>query len=346
MLWTAVQIKPISGSAETNMSAVTTNLRPGDFVEVKSPAEILQTLGADGTLDRLPFMPEMVEFCGGRFRVSKRVVKTCYYGTSSGMRKFPAEDVVLLEGLRCSGSAHDGCQKACTIFWREAWLRRVDESSPIQTKVDPESHKQLRARLKTSTSPKTYFCQASEILNATNELSRYERFGKCFDELRSGNCGVAEMAKRVSIWVFWRIRKLFLGPYAHGSQKSTPVESLNLRSGEWIDIKSVDSISKTLDERAHNRGLYFTPLMGQMCGERHRVERRPEKIIVDGTGEMRQLRNTVFLEGSLCGCPCVAFGGCPRGEFAYWREIWLRRAQGAGEPVCEPSVTAEHESVA
>ena len=111
---------------ENQYDACDLNLRPGDFVEVKSPAEILQTLDTNGTLDRLPFMPEMVNSAGRRFRVSKRVVKTCYYGTSSGMRKFPAEDVVLLEGLRCSGAAHDGCQKACTIFWREAWLRRVD----------------------------------------------------------------------------------------------------------------------------------------------------------------------------------------------------------------------------
>jgi hypothetical protein len=326
------------------MKAVALNLRPGDFVEVKSPGEILQTLDDDGTSDRLPFMPEMVEFCGRRFRVSKRVVKTCYYGATSGMRKFPSEDVVLLEGLRCSGAAHDGCQKACTIFWREGWLRRVEGSS--QSIVDPESGAQLRARLKTSTGPKTYFCQASEILNATNELSRWERFGKCFDELRSGNCGVAEMGKRISIWLFWKIRKVFLGAYGRGSQKSTPVESLNLQSGEWIEIKPLDSIAKTLDERAYNRGLYFTPLMGQLCGERHRVERKPEKIIVDGTGEMRQLRNTVFLEGSLCGCACVAFGGCPRGEFAYWREIWLRRTQAAAEPGRERPVPAKQESVA
>jgi hypothetical protein len=326
------------------MKQVTVSLRPGDFVEVKSPGEILQTLDADGTLDRLPFMPEMVEFCGRRFRVSKRAVKTCYYGATSGMRKFPAEDVVLLEGLRCSGVAHDGCQKSCTIFWREAWLRRVESST--QSIARPESSEQLRARLKTSTGPKTYFCQASEILNATTELSRWERFGKCFDELNSGNCGVLEMAKRIGIWLFWRIRKVFLGAYARGSQNSTPVESLNLRSGEWIEIKPLDSISETLDKKAHNRGLYFTPLMGQLCGERHRVERKPEKIIVDGTGEIRQLRNTVFLEGSLCGCACVAFGGCPRGEFAYWREIWLRRTQATAAPGCERPVAAEEESVA
>src|ERR1700720_4103901 len=150
------------------------NLRPGDFVEVKSPGEILQTLDHHGTLDRLPFMPEMVEFCGHRFRVSKRVTKTCYYGIRSGMRKFPAEDVVLLEGLRCSGEAHDGCQKACTIFWREAWLRKVDDLGTIETSVDPESDKWLRARLKTKAGPKTYFCQSSEIPNASVELSRWD----------------------------------------------------------------------------------------------------------------------------------------------------------------------------
>jgi hypothetical protein len=314
---------------EANIIPAPAGLRPGDFVEIKSPAEVLQTLDPDGALERLPFMPEMVEFCGRRFQVSKRVVKTCYYGTSSGMRTFPTEDVVLLEGLRCSGGAHDGCQKACNIFWREAWLRKVDGPQVIQSNPDPEDIRRLRGRLKTTAGPKTYFCQASEILNATRELSHWERFEKCVSDVRAGNCGAAEMAKRVAIWLFWKIRKKALGVYGRGDRTSTPVESLNLRSEEWIEVKPLTNISETLDKKAYNRGLYFTPAMGQLCGEQFRVERRPEKIIVDGTGEMRQLRNTVFLEGSLCGCACVAFGGCPRGEFAYWREIWLRRTQAA-----------------
>src|ERR1700736_3045293 len=129
------------------MKQVSLSLRPGDFVEVKSPGEILQTLDADGTLDKLPFMPEMMDFCGKRFQVSQRVVKTCYYGTSSGMRKFPSDDVVLLEGLRCSGESHDGCQKACTIFWREAWLRKVDNLHTVAVASDPESNKRLLAQL-------------------------------------------------------------------------------------------------------------------------------------------------------------------------------------------------------
>ena len=318
------------------------SLRPGDIVEVKSPDEILQTLDADGTLDRLPFMPEMVEYCGRTFQVSRRVVKTCYYtkGGSAGMRKFPADDVVLLDGLRCSGAAHDGCQKACMIFWREAWLRKVAPGSPSPAvslvSQNQNGAERLHARLKTATGPKTYFCQASEILKATEDLSRAERFGRCIDEVKAGNCGWLEMAQRIGTWMFWRIRRVLLGAYARGSNKSTPAGSLDLHSGEWVEVKSVKNISETLNESAHNRGLYFTPGMAVSCGRRHRVERKIEKIIVDGTGEMRQLRNTVYLEGSMCGCAHVAFGGCPRGEFSYWREIWLQRTADPVKAGTEP----------
>jgi len=312
---------------------------------VKAPAEILQTLDAEGTLDKLPFMPEMVEFCGRRFQVSKRVVKTCYYtkAGSSGMRKFRTDDVVLLDGLRCSGAEHDGCQKACMIFWREAWLQKVEDAVSVPEPAPPcrnnggatprhrdsDGREQLRARLKTLSGPKTYFCQVSELLNATNELSRWERFGKSFSDVRAGNCSALEMARRIGIWLFWRIRRVFLGAYARGTNKATPVGGINLQPREWVEVEPMERITETLNETAHNRGLYFTPAMHLLCGEQHRVEKKVDKIIVDGTGEMRQLRNTVFLEGSLCGCACVAFGGCPRGEYAYWREIWLRRSAEA-----------------
>src|SRR2546423_2866370 len=287
-------------------------LFPGDLVEVRAPEEILETLDADGTLDHLPFMPEMVEFCGRRFRVAKRVVKTCYSGSISTMLGFRTDDVVLLDRLRCSGAEHDGCQKACMIFWREAWLRKVEDGVSTQetrrdsqstlSHIDSGGREQLRARLKTLSGPKTYFCQASELLKATNELSRWERFGKSLSDVRAGNCSTLEMARRIGIWLFWRIRRVFLGAYARGTNKATPVGGINLQPGEWVEVNPMESITATLNESAHNRGLYFTPAMRQLCGEQHRVERKVDKIIVDGTGEMRQLRNTVFLEGSLGGC--------------------------------------------
>jgi hypothetical protein len=300
-------------------------IRANDLIEVKTPDEILQTLDAEGTLDCLPFMPEMIESCGKRFRVARRALKTCVSGSGpSTMRGFKNDGVVILDGLRCSGAAHDGCQKECMIFWHEEWLRRVEESD-LQHNVDSESAQRLRSRLKTKTGPKTYFCQASEILNITVPLSRPDRFAKCVSEVRSGNCSAVEMIRRIGIWLFWRIRRKIVGEYARGENKSTPSASLNLRRGETIQVRSIEDIVATTNERAQNRGLYFAPDMRLLCGETAQVRSRLEKIIVDGTGEMRQLHNTVYLEESMCGCAHVAFGGCPRGEFAYWREIWLRR---------------------
>ena len=52
-------------------------LRAGDWVEVRSAAEILATLDERGRLDALPFMPEMLQYCGRRFRVFKSAHKTC-----------------------------------------------------------------------------------------------------------------------------------------------------------------------------------------------------------------------------------------------------------------------------
>src|SRR5690242_5565444 len=74
-------------------------LRPGDLVEVKTPDDILKTLDGEGSLDCLPFMPEMIECCGRRFRVSNRAVKVCFTGKNSSPRRFREDDVVLLDEL-------------------------------------------------------------------------------------------------------------------------------------------------------------------------------------------------------------------------------------------------------
>jgi len=320
--------EPDFGATERHLTQMTAKLFPGDLVEVRAPEEILATLDGDGTHDKLPFMPEMIEYCGKRFRVSRRVVKVCTSGAGSTMRAFRGDDVVFLDGLRCSGIDHDGCEKACMIFWREAWLRKIEDSA-VQSRANQTGSEQLRARLKTSTGPKTYFCQASELFKAAEALSRKERLTKCFSDIRAGNCTMPQMAERITTWLFWRIRRIFLGVYARGENRSTPAESLKLQPGELVEVKPIETIRQTLNKTAHNRGLWFSPDMRLLCGKSKKVERRIDKIIVDGTGEMRQLHNTVYLEGSMCGCAHVAFGGCSRREFVYWREIWLRRTASA-----------------
>src|SRR5579883_1434453 len=99
-------------------------LRAGDLLEIRPAEEILATLDADGRLDGMPFMPEMLQFCGRRVRVESRAHKTCDSAFASGYRRL--EDTVHLRGLRCDGGSHGGCQAACLLFWKTAWLRRVE----------------------------------------------------------------------------------------------------------------------------------------------------------------------------------------------------------------------------
>jgi len=99
------------------------DLKPGEWVAVKSAKEILSTLDADLKHKGLSFDPEMLKFCGRRFRVYKRVNKIIV--ESTGKVRAMRSPTVLLEGVLCNGLTHGGCDRSCFCFWREAWLRRV-----------------------------------------------------------------------------------------------------------------------------------------------------------------------------------------------------------------------------
>src|SRR5690242_18854317 len=98
-------------------------LSAGEWVEVRSREEILATLDEKGQLEKLPFMPEMFQFCGRRFQIWKRAHKTCDTVNKTGGRRL--DNAVHLEELRCNGGAHGNCQAGCLIFWREEWLKPV-----------------------------------------------------------------------------------------------------------------------------------------------------------------------------------------------------------------------------
>src|SRR5260370_40632643 len=100
------------------------NLKAGDWVEVRSPEQILATLDENGCLENLSFMPEMFAFCGQRLRVYKRAHKTCDTVNDYKCRRM--KDAVHLEGVRCDGQSHRGCEASCLIYWKTAWLRKLE----------------------------------------------------------------------------------------------------------------------------------------------------------------------------------------------------------------------------
>jgi hypothetical protein len=317
------------------------DLRAGEEVEVRTEAEILSTLARDGTLDGLPFMPEMLEYCGRRFRVFKRADKTC--DTTKDYKSRRMQNAVHLEALRCRGDAHGGCQAGCLLFWKEAWLRRPVAADPgASTTVSIHAGREgltreglQRATLRPQTEPgqgALYVCQATELPRATTPLHWWDPL-QYAREVRSGNVLVRSMVR--AFLIAWynvlarRLARLGVRQYPHvaGQGTRTPTAKLGLQPGERVRVKQRQAILATLDEGHRNRGLWFDVEMVPFCGQEFRVLRRVERIIDERSGKMVRLPNDcIILDGAYCrGHLSRDRLFCPRSIYAYWREIWLER---------------------
>jgi hypothetical protein len=312
----------------------TLKLKVGDLVEVRYPAEILSTLDDRSALEGLPFMPEMLQFCGKRFRVYKRAHKACDTIAWSGLRRM--KDAVHLESLRCDGQGHDACEAGCLLYWKEAWLKpansECEPSSPPSEEELQRAYDQL-SRL-TQFSEKNakgedvihYMCQATEMSRATSPLVSWD-IRQFWEDWSCGNVSMKLMARSLLIWVFNKLQIIRRGaqyPYIEGKLEKTPSENIGLKPGELVRVKSKIDIMKTLNKRNRNRGLSFDREMVKYCGGTFRVLRQVGKIVNDQTGTMMRLPNDcMVLEGVICQGDLNKF--CPRSILPYWREIWLER---------------------
>jgi len=336
-------------------------LRPGDIVRVKAPEAILATLDEDNSLDKMPFMPEMLDACGKVFSVSARADKTCDTATKTGGRRLT--DTVHLEGERCDGAAHGGCEAGCLNFWKEAWLERADgreePGGPDGDLVFDASD--VKTRLMNSTTlsgdggreaDPVYSCQATRLPEYTEPLSPWS-MGQYWRDLTTNKVGIGR-ALRVAfltaysavvssgfayrLWVsiydsVQRLRGKQPWPYKTGTLASTPTGTLDLQVGDLVRVKDFEEILETLDAEGRNRGMRFDAEMVRFCGKTMRVHSRVGKIIDEGNGKMIRLKNPcIVLEGSWCSSDwsqCRRF--CPRSIFHYWREIWLDRVADNAE---------------
>jgi len=341
-------------------------LHVGDWVEIRSKEEILRTLDGNARLDGMPFMPEMFAFCGRKFRVYKRAHKTC--DTVFPVRGRRVDDAVHLE-TRCDGSAHDGCQAGCLIFWKEAWLKRVDKGSsrapeaPRSAQVNEtssiaaclESTVYDRTRQDDPTGgPRRYSCQATQLPYATTRLEWWDP-RQYLEDYFSGNVSFRQIISGAAYFFFYAVSRAGIGagrpirwlwdkfyplwrgaPYPRRSGtipagQPTPTQALDLQPGELVRIKPYAEILKTLDTRGRNRGLYFDAEEVPYCERTYRVLRRVTKIIHDKTGLMRDMNTpSVILDNVICQSRYSECRlFCPRSIYPYWREIWLERAEKA-----------------
>jgi len=98
--------------------------KPGDRVRVKSREEIKKILDGWQHYKGCRFMYEMWQYCGGTFKVYKKVNNFLDERT---MKMMKSDRIVLLEGLICEGSRpFKNCDKSCYYFWRAEWLEKAE----------------------------------------------------------------------------------------------------------------------------------------------------------------------------------------------------------------------------
>jgi hypothetical protein len=298
-------------------------LRPGEMVEVRSLPEILATLDERGCLDGLPFMPEMAAFCGHLVPVHRRIEKVWDYIHGTGMRR--VRDAVLLQGLRCNGQSHGGCQAACQLIWKEAWLKRPyahhsDFLPNLVPQLNIDAHTQVLAEGKLR-----YICQMTEVLQRASSPLPMRSVGHYLRDLWVGNLRLGPLLAAVSVRLFnsmqWRLGGSIWPVVKPTDSETSPHQTLNLQPGQMARIKSKHAIELTLNRNARNRGLGFGGDMVVYCGASYRVSAVINRIVHEGTGELLVLKTpSVLLEG------VTGIGGSilnPHNEYYFWREIWL-----------------------
>jgi hypothetical protein len=317
------------------------NLRVGELVEVLSEDEILATLDEKGELESLPFMPEMRRFCGQRLTVHKVANKLCDTISRSGMRKM--DNAVHLTGARCDGSAHGGCQTACSMYWKEAWLRRADPGEPAPPAESPRRSLpilEINARKEPGEDgEERYSCQATELLRAAPTCLPFKDLSQYVADVRSGNAGFFAVLKSLFFGLFNRYQSfskkvlpeaLWIRGGMHWgwvrglAGSKTPTATLDLKPGELVRIKPRTEIIKTLNDDRLNRGMGFEEEMARHCGKTARVVSRVDRCIDEKTGRMATMKTPcVTLEDLVCDG--VYNVNCPREFIPFWREIWLER---------------------
>lgn len=322
--------------------------RTGDRVVVRSREAILATLDRSGEIGSMPFMAEMLQFCGREFIVGAVAHKTCDTINKTGGRR--VANAVHLQGVRCDGAAHGGCQAGCLIFWKTDWLRpaggadQAPVGEPALTVRDLE-----QTGCRTEGSEPVYSCQATRLFAASTPLPWWD-LRQYATDLGCGNVRPGRFLRVAVLRGLFHLRKLGIGyraavalhdkvhqlltgrpsPYKDGlipAGQPTPTETLGLAGGDWVEVKPLDAIRRTTTERNLNRGMRFDPEMARFCGQRFRVERRVDRLIDERTGRMLQMKSPcIVLDGVVCSADYShdrLF--CPRAIPPYFREIWLRR---------------------
>ncbi len=295
----------------------------GDLVEIRTWAEIRATLDAQGCLEQLPFLPEMLAMCGQRARVFRCAHRLFDYRKTRRMRHM--EGGVLLVGMVCDGSSHGGCEAACHTIWKAAWLRRVDAAG-VPAAASP-SEPVEGAVLQFGVRAPRYTCQLTQLHAASQPVGAWSATN-FLRPLIAGNVTPAAFAVG---WLTHLFNELQHQRQGIGFPEFEPTvegaigrEETRLLPGDPVVVRSSSEIRATLSDQLEHRGLGFDTDMLKHCGRQCRVQAEVKKLIDIVTGEMRTMKTPAYVLRD------VHFSGerqlfNAQYEPLFWRGAWLQR---------------------
>ena len=313
-------------------------LKVGDWVEVRSKDDILKTLDSKGRLDGMPFMPEMFQFCGKRFQVFKRAHKTCDYSGPVARARRVTGTVHL--ATRCDGDSHDGCQAGCLIYWKDAWLKAVEddtEAAPLVNSLREQTSGTIPSdfcresdvigcthSVDPNSGERKYVCQVTELPRATTALAWWD-VRQYIEDYLSGNVGMGRILSSLVYSTYYHLSQTGLGigapmrwlynalrPLWGGSRwpksvglipegQPTPTRTLGLEPGELVRVKSHEEILATVTVGNMNRGMYWDAELVPYCGGTYRVLKRVTRMIDEKTGRMLEMKTPcIVLDAVVC----------------------------------------------
>jgi hypothetical protein len=279
----------------------------------------------------------MLKYCGKRFPVKSRAHKTCDPIYTYSSRRI--SDAVHLN-LRCDGSAHGGCQTACLLFWKEAWLkpvagpmaavggttvsnaiRNADAVQPGCTEAAVLAATRIGGETGGTSDDAVYSCQTTQLNTFSERLSCWNA-RQYVEDYTSGNVTLRKLA-RGAFYVllgrrfekssaplrwFYNVAQRLTGGRPSPSRTGLlqagspfPLAPLDLKPQDVVRVKSHDEILKTIRPDNFHRGLYFDVDMVPYCGGVYRVSRRMDRFVDEKTGKMRSLKTpAVILEEVYC----------------------------------------------
>jgi hypothetical protein len=164
-----------------------------------------------------------------------------------------------------------------------------------------------------SDSNEIFVCQLQDLNSMALENSILER--------------IWQLRKRVPRWTRNRIHFLthnITKRFLKNKDVKVSKNSLNLKPGDMVRIKSKEEILQTLDGWKRYKGCMFMDEMWQYCGGIYKVLKKVNHMLDERDMKVKKCKDMLILEGLICQ-GSWPFKECDRSCFFFWKETWLEK---------------------